>query len=367
MGHFVVSRCALYLIGPRGLALASRARRCGATSRARRSRPTRRGPRSQQLAGPRRVAELPRRSRCAGGWKRPGWPWPCRSPAGDASRRSPGHRGARLPDTVLGGGPGLRRDPGPPGRRRAGERPPAPAPGGEAAPGPRAADSPARSSAASSRARVPEMPGFEVAAESRSCYEVGGDSYDWIPLGGGRLALVIADVSGKGTPASLLMASVHAYVQALAGTAAPGRVIARLNRFLFASTQTSRYRDALLCGARRGDRAGSLTSTPATSRRTACPADGTVQPARGRAGPPWASLTGRPTRWDEMRLEPGDVAGHGHGRRDRGQLSRRTRVRRRAGLRGAARPVRRERGRHPRGPGRLRSPNGRAPRVAATT
>jgi sigma-B regulation protein RsbU (phosphoserine phosphatase) len=90
-------------------------------------------------------------------------------------------------------------------------------------------------------ARVPEVPGFEVAGESRSCYEVGGDSYDWIPLGDDRLALVIADVSGKGTPASLLMASVHAYVQALAGTAAPGLVIARLNRFLFANTETSRF------------------------------------------------------------------------------------------------------------------------------
>jgi len=87
----------------------------------------------------------------------------------------------------------------------------------------------------------PEVPGFEVAAESRSCYEVGGDSYDWIPLGGERLALVIADVSGKGTPASLLMASVQAFTRALAGTAAPAQVLERLNRFLFASTQANRY------------------------------------------------------------------------------------------------------------------------------
>jgi phosphoserine phosphatase RsbU/P len=87
----------------------------------------------------------------------------------------------------------------------------------------------------------PEIPGFEVAAESRSCYEVGGDCYDWINLGSGRLALVIADVSGKGTPASLLMASVHASMQALAGTAAPAQVMERLNRFLFARTQANRY------------------------------------------------------------------------------------------------------------------------------
>jgi sigma-B regulation protein RsbU (phosphoserine phosphatase) len=89
--------------------------------------------------------------------------------------------------------------------------------------------------------RPPEVPGFEVAAESRSCYEVGGDWYDWIDLEGGRLALVIADVSGKGTPASLLMASVSASLRALAGTAASAQVIERLNRTFFASTQPGHY------------------------------------------------------------------------------------------------------------------------------
>jgi sigma-B regulation protein RsbU (phosphoserine phosphatase) len=87
----------------------------------------------------------------------------------------------------------------------------------------------------------PAIPGFEVAAESRSCFEVGGDHYDVIPLGGGRTALAIADVSGKGTPASILMASVHATLRALAGTAAPGVLMARLNRFLFESTEANRF------------------------------------------------------------------------------------------------------------------------------
>jgi sigma-B regulation protein RsbU (phosphoserine phosphatase) len=83
--------------------------------------------------------------------------------------------------------------------------------------------------------------GFEIVARSRSCYQVGGDYYDFIPLAEGRLGLVIADVSGKGTPASLMMASVHAWLQATAGTARPTVVLERLNRFLYANTQTSRY------------------------------------------------------------------------------------------------------------------------------
>ncbi len=88
---------------------------------------------------------------------------------------------------------------------------------------------------------APEVEGFDVVAESRSCFQVGGDYYDFIPLEGGRLGLVVADVSGKGTPASLMMASVHAWLQAMAGTARPTQVLERLNRFLYGTTQTSRY------------------------------------------------------------------------------------------------------------------------------
>jgi phosphoserine phosphatase RsbU/P len=87
----------------------------------------------------------------------------------------------------------------------------------------------------------PILPGFSFAATSDACYEVGGDYYDFLPLGGGRLALVIADVSGKGTPASLLMASVHASLQALAGSTDPAALMRRLNRFLYANTQTNKY------------------------------------------------------------------------------------------------------------------------------
>jgi len=89
--------------------------------------------------------------------------------------------------------------------------------------------------------RLPEPPGVELAAESRPCFEVGGDYYDVIPTEGDRFALVTADVSGKGTPASILMASVHASLRATAGTAPPTVLMDRLNRFLCASTQESRY------------------------------------------------------------------------------------------------------------------------------
>ena len=90
------------------------------------------------------------------------------------------------------------------------------------------------------RAR-PAVPGFEVAALSDPCQEVGGDHYDYIPLEGGRLALAVADVSGKGAPASILMASVHASLRAMAGSSPPAALMGRLNRFLLASTQENKY------------------------------------------------------------------------------------------------------------------------------
>ncbi len=87
----------------------------------------------------------------------------------------------------------------------------------------------------------PDIPGFTLAAASEACYEVGGDHYDFIPLEDGRLALAVADVSGKGTPASILMASVHASLRALAGSSTPARLMGRLNRFLLESTQENKF------------------------------------------------------------------------------------------------------------------------------
>lgn len=87
----------------------------------------------------------------------------------------------------------------------------------------------------------PVLAGFELAAVSQPCYQVGGDHYDFIPLPNGRVALTIADVSGKGAPASILMASVHASLRALAGTLTPAALMGRLNLFLYESTQANKY------------------------------------------------------------------------------------------------------------------------------
>lgn len=64
--------------------------------------------------------------------------------------------------------------------------------------------------------KLPSIPGFDIAALTIPSKEVGGDYYDIITRQNGEYILAIGDVSGKGTPAALLMANVQAALRALA-------------------------------------------------------------------------------------------------------------------------------------------------------
>ena len=61
---------------------------------------------------------------------------------------------------------------------------------------------------------APDLPGLDIAAVYVPMYSLGGDFYDFIPLPENNIGLAIADVSGKGVPASLIMASVRAFLRA---------------------------------------------------------------------------------------------------------------------------------------------------------
>jgi sigma-B regulation protein RsbU (phosphoserine phosphatase) len=62
----------------------------------------------------------------------------------------------------------------------------------------------------------PRLPGMSLTAHCEPAREVGGDYYDYLPLGGSRLALLIADVAGKGTSAALYMAELKGIMLSLA-------------------------------------------------------------------------------------------------------------------------------------------------------
>ena len=80
---------------------------------------------------------------------------------------------------------------------------------------------------------LPEVAGFNFGARMIPARAVGGDFFDFVPLGGDSLGIVVGDVSGKGVPAALFMALTRSLVRAEASrTVAPGETLVNVNRYL---------------------------------------------------------------------------------------------------------------------------------------
>ncbi len=93
---------------------------------------------------------------------------------------------------------------------------------------------------------LPSLPGIQLDALCRAARVVSGDYYDFFRLGPTRLAIAIADISGKGISAALLMASLQAALRSQALLdGAPGQgtaeLVARLNRHMFWNTAAERF------------------------------------------------------------------------------------------------------------------------------
>jgi len=91
--------------------------------------------------------------------------------------------------------------------------------------------------------KLPRIEGLDCAGGCRPALGVGGDYYDFLPLPGGRLGVVIGDVSGKGIAAALLMASLQASVrgQSLRGESDLAGLIRSVNSLIYESSTSSRY------------------------------------------------------------------------------------------------------------------------------
>ena len=82
---------------------------------------------------------------------------------------------------------------------------------------------------------LPELPSWHVAAFYRPARTVGGDFYDFIELPDGRVMFVVGDVTDKGVPAALVMASTHALLRdAAPRLISPGAVLGHVNDMLCA-------------------------------------------------------------------------------------------------------------------------------------
>jgi len=90
--------------------------------------------------------------------------------------------------------------------------------------------------------RSPELPGYQIAARNVPSRMVGGDFYDFITFDESHLGIAIADVSGKGIPGAILMASARASLRAyLEDPHSVSGVITRLNRIMCRDTQPDQF------------------------------------------------------------------------------------------------------------------------------
>ncbi len=91
--------------------------------------------------------------------------------------------------------------------------------------------------------RLPAIEGVSLAGSCRTVFGVGGDYYDAIEIGGGRLGLAIGDVSGKGISAALLMASLRACLRTMTRTTSGEltQLMSHMNRLIYEASAINRY------------------------------------------------------------------------------------------------------------------------------
>lgn len=162
---------------------------------------------------------------------------------------------------------------------------------------------------------LPTLDGWHIAAHYRPARSVGGDFYDFIHYNDGRLALVIGDVTDKGVPAALVMASTRAtlrgvafdYSSAQVGASAqgmtPGDVLARANDLICPDIPPKMFITCFY--AILDPNTGLLQYANAGHDVPYVRRGNTTIELRAR-GMPLGLLPGMPYEVEELRLEPGD-------------------------------------------------------------
>jgi hypothetical protein len=154
--------------------------------------------------------------------------------------------------------------------------------------------------------RPPEISGYEIFDFYEAARHVGGDFFAYVPLPGDRLAVVLADVSGKGVAAALLMAALSADVRyCLASEPDLGQAVARINETFLRGGWDDRFATLIVA-----------VLDPATHRVTLCNAGhlpaflrgpgGSVQAVAGDLGGlPLGMAAGREFRSCTVDIHPG--------------------------------------------------------------
>jgi sigma-B regulation protein RsbU (phosphoserine phosphatase) len=156
----------------------------------------------------------------------------------------------------------------------------------------------------------PVVPGYRVSGTNQPARIISGDYYDHLDLGGGRHGVVIADVSGKGVAAGLLMAMCRSVLRSLAAVHEnPADALALVNRQLFPDIREDMF-ISLFYAVIEGDggtmklvRAG---HDPALLYRAAEKSVTLLKPPGLALGIDEGDVFERVTKVHEVKLEPGD-------------------------------------------------------------
>ncbi len=149
--------------------------------------------------------------------------------------------------------------------------------------------------------RDPQLEGFDICAWNFSTEEVSGDYYDWVSIYEDQIGMVIADVSGKGVPAALLMAFLRASLRAAIHIGyAPHISMAKVNFLLWESIERNQFVTAFY---------GVLDALEPDARLHERRAQPAAPDGRGRHGPLHRARRPPPRHVQEyalLRILPGD-------------------------------------------------------------
>lgn len=153
---------------------------------------------------------------------------------------------------------------------------------------------------------LPPIPGYEISGSNIPAEVVGGDHFDVLPAGGGLWAICLGDVSGKGLPASLLMANLQATLrsQVLTGLS-PASCVENVNKLLYLSTSEEKFA-TLFYSLLDVEHHRLAFCNAGQNFPLLCAADGEVRTLE-TGGPAVAMLEGFPFEEETVPINPGDL------------------------------------------------------------
>lgn len=155
--------------------------------------------------------------------------------------------------------------------------------------------------------RPVSMDGLDCVGFCRPARSIGGDYYDLLPLEDGQFALTLGDVSGKGIPAAVMMASIQTLLRTLLQRDANhlAAVLSALSQTLYETSTPERY-STLFCGVVSRDRATLTYVNAGHVPPLLLHGDGSMERLPG-GGPPIGIIPGASFEQLSIHLEPGDT------------------------------------------------------------